>query len=189
MYSTVKTEKEKTMSEDAKTFTQADLDALKAEHTKAIADLNDRHKYELDRKVEAAIKKAQAEAEEKAKEASMSELERTQKALEKANRATEDFKIKYELEAEKTALTAQREQALKDMAEAGVDASCLDFVFIAKDVEGTKARIKAFKEFTNGVEKATFEKNIKSTIPGASGGTTGSNADINNAIIAAAGLN
>ena len=181
MYSTVKTEKEKTMSEDAKTFTQADLDALKAEHTKAIADLNDRHKYELDRKVEAATKKA--------KEANMSELERTQKALEKANRATEDFRIKYELEAEKTALTAQREQALKDMAEAGVDASCLDFVFIAKDVEGTKARIKAFKEFTNGVEKATFEKNIKSTIPGASGSTTGSNADINNAIRAAAGLN
>ncbi|MBQ8635154.1 hypothetical protein IJX73_02260 [bacterium] len=66
------------MSDEAK-FTQADLDALKAEHTKAINELNDRHKYELDRKVEAAIKKAQAEAEEKAKEANMSELEKAQK--------------------------------------------------------------------------------------------------------------
>ena len=64
-----KTEKEKTMSEDAKTFTQADLDALKTEHEKAINDLKNRHKEELDRKVDGAVKKAQAEAEEKAKEA------------------------------------------------------------------------------------------------------------------------
>ena len=35
-----KTEKEKTMSDEAK-FTQADLDALKAEHEKAINDLKD----------------------------------------------------------------------------------------------------------------------------------------------------
>lgn len=46
------------MTEEAKTFTQADIDALQAEHTKAIAELNDRHKGELNRKVEQAIKKA-----------------------------------------------------------------------------------------------------------------------------------
>lgn len=177
------------MSDDAK-FTQAEFDALKAEHEKAINDLKDRHKEELDRKVNGAVKKALAEAEEKAKEANMSELEKAQKALEKANRATEDFRIKYEAEAEKTALTAQREQALKDLAELGVDASCLDYVFIAKDTEGTKARAKAFKEYIDNVKKTTFESNVRSTIPGASGGnTTGSNADINNAIRAAAGLN
>ena len=55
------------MSDEAK-FTQADLDALKAEHEKAINDLKDRHKEELDRKVDGAVKKALAEAEEKAKE-------------------------------------------------------------------------------------------------------------------------
>ena len=177
------------MSDEAK-FTQADLDALKAEHAKAINDLNERHKYEVDRKVEAAIKKAQAEAEEKAKEANMSELEKAQKALEKAQKLSDDFRIKYEAEAEKTALTAQREQALKDLAELGVDASCLDYVFIAKDAEGTKAKAKAFKEYIDNVKKTTFESNVRSTIPGASGtSTTGSNADINNAIRAAAGLN
>jgi len=177
------------MSDEAK-FTQADLDALKAEHEKAINDLKDRHKEELDRKVDGAVKKALAEAEEKAKEANMSELEKAQKALEKANKATEDFRIKYELEAEKTALTEQRAQTLKDMAESGVDAGCLDFVFVPKDTEGTKARIKAFKEYTDNVKKTTFESNVRSTIPGASGtSSTGSNADINNAIRAAAGLN
>ena len=44
------------------TFTQADIDNLKAEHEKAIKDLNDRHNSELARKVDAAIKKAQADA-------------------------------------------------------------------------------------------------------------------------------
>ncbi len=175
------------MSEDTKTFTQADLDALKAEHEKAINELKSRHKEELDRKVDSAIKKALAEAEEKAKEANMSELERAQKALEKANKATEDFRLKYELEAEKTALTAQREQALKDMAELGVDVGCLDYVFVPKDTEGTKARAKAFKEYIDNVKKTTFESNVKSTIPGAGSATTGSNADINSAIRAAAG--
>lgn len=177
------------MSDEAK-FTQADLDALKAEHEKAINDLKDRHKEELDRKVDGAVKKALAEAEEKAKEANMSELDKAKKALEKANKATEDFRIKYEAEAEKTALTAQREQALKDLAELGVDASCLDYVFIAKDTEGTKAKAKAFKEYIDNVKKTTFESNVRSTIPGASGtSSAGSNADINNAIRAAAGLN
>ena len=176
------------MSDDAK-FTQADLDALKAEHEKAINDLKDRHKEELERKVDGAVKKALAEAEEKAKEANMSELEKAQKALEKAQKLSDDFRIKYEAEAEKTALTAQREQALKDLAELGVDASCLDYVFIAKDTEGTKARAKAFKEYIDNVKKTTFESNVRSTIPCAGATTTGSNADINNAIRAAAGHN
>jgi hypothetical protein len=146
-----------------KTFTQADFDALKAEHSKAIADLNDRHKSELDRKVEAAIKKTQAEAEEAARVANMSELEKAQKTA-------EDFRIKYEAEAEKTALTAQKEQALKEMAEIGVDAGCLDFVFVPKDADGTKARVKAFKEYIDAVKKTTFESNVKSTIPMAGSG-------------------
>lgn len=151
------------MTEEAKTFTQADLDALTTKHNEALKELQERHKSELDRKVEAAIKKTQAEAEEAARVANMSELEKAQKTA-------EDFRIKYEAEAEKTALTTQKEQALKDMAEIGVDAKCLDFVFIPKDTDGTKARVKAFKEYIDAVKKTTFESNVKSTIPMAGSG-------------------
>ena len=141
-----------------KTFTQADLDALKETHSKAIADLNERHKNELDRKVEAAIKKAQAEAEEAARISNMSELEKAQK---EAN----DFKAKYEAEAEKTALTAQKEETIKIMNDLGVDLKCLDFVFIPKDIEGTKARVQAFRDYVGDVKKTTFEDNVQSKAP------------------------
>lgn len=151
------------MTEEAKTFTQADIDALQAEHAKAIAELNDRHKGELDRKVEQAIKKAQADAEEKARVANMTELEKAQKTA-------EDYRIKFEAEAEKTALTAQKEETRKLMSEMGVDVGCLDFVFVPKDAEATKARMKAFKDYTDGVKKATFENNVQSKAPGAGGG-------------------
>ena len=58
------------MSNDGqeKTFTQADLDALKAEHAKALSELSERHKFEIDRKVDAVIKKTHADAEEKQRE-------------------------------------------------------------------------------------------------------------------------
>lgn len=143
-----------------KTFTQADIDALTAKHQEEITALNDRHKSEIDRKVDAAIKKAKDEAEKAAKEANMSELE-------KANAALEDYKVKYQAEADKNALTAQKEETRTLMAELGVDASCLDFVFIPKDKDGTKARTQAFKEYIDKVKKETFEGGVKSTIPGA----------------------
>ena len=150
------------MTEEAQTFTQADIDAIKAEHAKAIAELNARHEGELARKVEATIMKTQAEAEEKARMANMSELEKAQKTA-------EDYRIKFEAEAEKTALTAQKEETRKLMSEMGVDVGCLDFVFVPKDVEATKARMKAFKDYTDGVKKATFENNVQSKVPSAGG--------------------
>lgn len=146
------------MTEEVKTFTQADLDALTAEHSKALKELEDRLKGETARKVDAAIKKTQAEAEEAARVANMSELEKAQKAA-------EDFRIKYEAEAEKTALTAQKEEARKLMSELGVDEKCLDFVFVPKDIEGTKARLKAFKGYIDDVKKTTFENNVQSITP------------------------
>ena len=158
MYRTVKLKRRKTMSEDVKTFTQADLDALTAEHTKAMKELEERLKGETARKVDAAIKKTQAEAEEAAKNANLSELEKAQKEA-------SDFKAKYEAEAEKTALTAQKEEARKLMNELGVDEKCLDFVFIPKDIEGTKARMQAFKGYVDDVKKTTFENNVQSTTP------------------------
>ena len=152
------------------TFTQADIDNLKAEHDKALKELNDRHKFELDRKVEAAIKKAQAEAEEAAKKANMSELE-------KANAELADYKAKYQEQADINALTVQKDETRKLMAEMKIDADCLDYVFIPKDSEGTKARCKAFKDYIDKVKKETFEGNVKSTIPGAGqGGSAEDNA-------------
>ena len=56
------------------------------------------------------------------------------------------------------------------MSEMGVDESCLDYVFIPKDIEGTKTRVKAFKEYIDKVKKETFENSLKSTIPGAGKG-------------------
>lgn len=146
------------MTEEAKTFTQADLDALTTKHNEALKELQERHKSELDRKVEAAIKKTQAEAEEAARVANMSELEKAQKTA-------EDFRIKYEAEAEKTALTAQKEETRKLMNELGVDEKCLDFVFVPKDIESTKARLKAFKGYVDDVKKTTFENNVQSELP------------------------
>ena len=144
------------------TFTQADIDNLKAEHDKALKELNERHKYELDRKVEAAIKKAQADAEEAAKKANMSELE-------KATAELEEYKSKYQEQADLNALTVQKDETRKLMSELGVDSGCLDFVFIPKDTEGTKARCKAFKEYIDKVKKETFEGGVQSKVPGAGG--------------------
>lgn len=146
------------MTDQEKTFTQADLDALTAEHTKAMQELEQRLKGETARKVDQAIKKTQAEAEEAIKNANLSELEKAQKEA-------SDFKAKYEAEAEKTALTVQKEETIKVMNELGVDLKCLDFVFIPKDIEGTKARVQAFKGYVDDVKKATFENNVKSTTP------------------------
>ena len=85
--------------------------------------------------------------------------------LEKAQKTAEDYRIKFEAEAEKTALTAQKEETRRLMSEMGVDVGCLDFVFVPKDVEATKARMKAFKDYTDGVKKATFENNVQSKVP------------------------
>ena len=141
-----------------KTFTQADFDALKAEHEKMIADLNGRHKEELDRKVDAAIKKAQAEAEKQAKQAQMSELKKAQSEL-------ADLQTKYQESQNTIGLTNQKDETRKLMADLGVDERCLDYVFIPKDMEATKSRVKAFKDYIDNVKKETFENNVQSKTP------------------------
>ena len=146
------------MSEDAKTFTQEHIDELNAKHAQELKDLEARLKGETDRKVDAAIKKTKTEIEEATKKANMSETEKLTAEL-------EDYKNKYQQEADKNALMAQKDEARKLMAELGVDEKCLDFCFIPKDAEGTAERIKSFKEYVNGVEKATFEKNVGSKPP------------------------
>ncbi|MBS4760957.1 MAG: DUF4355 domain-containing protein [Clostridium sp.] len=159
------------MTEEAqeKTFTQQDFDSFKSElETKHQEDMN-----ALAGKLRAEFKekeaKAKADAEKAAKQANMSELE-------KANAELEELKAKYQEKEDIIALSAQKDETRKFMSELGVDEKCLDFVFIPKDIEGTKTRAKAFKEYIDNVKKETFETNLKSKIPGA-----GSKADADDA--------
>ena len=146
--------------EEPKTFTQADIDKLNEEHANALIELETRLKGEQDRKVDAAIKKTKAEIEEVARKASMTETE-------KLNAELEEYKSKYQEQADINALASQKDETRKLMQEAGVDLSCLDFCFVPKDIEATKVKIKAFKEYTDGVKKSTFENGVQSTVPNA----------------------
>lgn len=145
---------------EPKTFTQADIDKLNEEHANALKELETRLKGEQDRKVDAAIKKTKAEIEEAAKKASMTETE-------KLNAELEEYKTKYQEQADINALASQKDETRKLMQEAGVDLSCLDFCFVPKDIEATKVKIKAFKEYTDNVKKSTFENGVQSTVPNA----------------------
>ena len=146
--------------QEPKTFTQEDIDKINEEHANALKELETRLKGEQARKVDAAIQKTKAEIEEAAKKASMSETEKLTTEL-------EEYKAKYQEQADLNALTTQKDETRKLMQEAGVDVSCLDFCFVPKDIEATKAKIKAFKEYTDGVKKATFENGVQSTVPNA----------------------
>lgn len=145
-------------NQDVKTFTQADIDKLNEEHANALKELETRLKGEQDRKVDAAIKKTKAEIEEAAKKASMTETE-------KLNAELEEYKSKYQEQADINALASQKDETRKVMSEMGVDLSNLDFCFVPKDMEATKAKVKAFKEMIDGVKKATFEGGVQSTVP------------------------
>lgn len=146
------------MADDDKTFTQADVDKL-------MADLNTKHQEDMNAlagKLRAEFKdkeaKAKAEAEKLAKQANMSELE-------KANAELADWKAKYQEKEDLINLSTQKDETRKLMKEMGVDEGCLDFCFIPKDTDGTKARIQAFKDYTDEVKKTTFENGMQSKIP------------------------
>lgn len=144
--------------EPVKAFTQADIDNLNAKHQEEMNALAGKLRAEFKEKEKAA----KIEAEKAAKQANMSELE-------KANAELEELRGKYQQSQDAITLTNQKDETRKLMAELGVDANCLDYVFVPKDMDATKARAKAFKEYIDNVKKETFEKNVKSTIPGAGG--------------------
>lgn len=164
------------------TFTQADIDKMKSEwetqQQEAMNNLASKLRAEF-REKEKAAREA---AEKAARQANMSELE-------KANAELEDLRIQLQQSQDTIALTGQKDETRKLMSELGVDVNCLDYVFVPKDMEATKARAKAFKQYIDGVKKETFENNVQSKVPSAGGVRVGSNVDINNAIRAAAGLN
>lgn len=137
-----------------KTFTQADIDSLNAKHQEEMNALAGKMRAEFKEKEQ----KAKAEAEKLAKQANMSELE-------KANESIKDLTAKLQASEDTIALTNQKDEARAYLKEIGVDISNLDYVFIPKDMDGTKARANAFKEMIDGVKKSTFENNVKSVIP------------------------
>jgi hypothetical protein len=139
-----------------KTFTQADIDKLTAKHQEEMNALAGKLRAEFKDK-EA---KAKAEAEKIAKQANMSELE-------KANETIKELEAKYQEQADINALVSQKDETRKLMSELGVDLSCLDFCFVPKDIEATKAKIQAFKQYTDNVKKTTFENGVQSTVPNA----------------------
>lgn len=145
-------------AEGGKTYTQADFDALTAKHQQELNDLDIRLKAEYKRKAD----KAKEDAEKAARQAGMSELE-------KANAELEELRGKYQESQNTIALTNQKDETRKLMADLGVDEKCLDYVFVPKDMEATKARAKAFKAYVDEVKKNTFEKNVGGTPPGAGG--------------------
>jgi protein subunit release factor A len=128
--------------QDEKTFTQADIDSLMAKHQEEMNALAGKLRAEFKEKED----KAKKEAERLAKEANMSELE-------KANANIEDLKAKLQQSEDTIALTNQKDETRKLMSELGVDSKCLDYVFIPKDTEGTKARVQAFKEYIDNVKR------------------------------------
>ena len=143
---------------DVKTFTQEDIDKLTEE-------LNAKHQEELTglaSKLRSEFKekeaKAKAEAEKLARQANMSELE-------KANETIKELEAKYKEQTDINELASQKEETRKMMSEAGVDLSCLDFCFVPKDIEATKSKIQAFKEYTDNVRKTTFENGVQSKVP------------------------
>lgn len=139
-----------------KTFTQADIDALNAKHQEEMNAFAGKLRAEFKEK-EA---KAKAEAEMSAKQANMTELE-------KANAQLEELRAKYQEKEDILAITNQKDETRKLMSELGLDEKCLDYVFVPKDIESTKSRAQAFKEYIENVKKETFESSVKSTIPGA----------------------
>lgn len=167
MYRTVKLKGNRTMTEEQPkeetTFTQADIDKLNEEHAKALQDLEERLKNETERKVDGAIKRTKAEMEEQAKRSKMSETEKLTAEL-------DEYKAKYQEQADINAIASQKDETRKLMAEMGVDSNCLDFVFVPKDIEATTEKVKAFKEYVDKVKKETFEGGVKSKIPQAKEG-------------------
>lgn len=150
------------MTDEAQTFTQEDIDGLNAKHQEEITALQDRLKAEYERKADGLAKKVRAEIEEEAKKAKMTELEKANTEIEELTRKNQEFQ-------DTIALTTQKDDTRKLMSELGVDEKCLDYVFVPKDMEATKARAKSFKEYIDEVKKNTFEKNVGSNPPGTGG--------------------
>lgn len=138
-------------------FTQADLDKIvqkrlgeqKAAFDKQLAD-------------------QKAEAEKQAELAKLSEIDRL-----KAEK--EDALAKYQEEADKNALSTQKEDLRKYMTEKEVSHTFLDFLIKEKDLEASKANVDNFKKVFDETVKTEVEKKIPSHVPNTQGNNSSGN--------------
>ena len=91
--------------------------------------------------------------------------------LEKAQSDLADLQAKYQASQDTIALTTQKDDTRKKMGELGVDEKYLKYVFVPKDMKATEENIKSLKADIDEIKKVTFETNVKSTVPGAGGGS------------------
>lgn len=134
-------------------FTQADIDKIvqkrlgeqKATFEKQLAD-------------------QKAEAEKAAELAKMSEIDRL-----KAEK--EDLVTKYQAEADKNALSIQKDDLRKYMTEKEVNNTFLDFLLVPKDLEKSKANVDNFKSVFDEAVKQAVEAKIPSHVPQGKGGS------------------
>lgn len=128
-------------------FTQDDVNRIVQERLKA-----EKTKFEQQ------IEEQKAEAQRQAELAKMDELQRAQAEL-------EDFKNKYQAEADKNALSIQKDETRKFMKEKGLPDCFLDSVLVPKDTEATKKRIDTFKGVFDEAVKQAVEAKIPSHVP------------------------
>lgn len=137
-------------------FTQADID-------KIVQTRLSEQKASFEKKIEEQKK----EAEKQAELAKLSEIDRL-----KAEK--DDLTAKYQAEADKNALSVQKDDLRKYMTEKEVSNTFLDFLIVPKDLDKSKANVDNFKSvFDEAVQKAV-EAKIPTHVPGGSG-TNGGN--------------
>ena len=142
---------------DEPKFTQADLDKIvqkrlgeqKAAFDKQLAD-------------------QKAEAEKQAELAKLSEIDRL-----KAEK--DDITAKYQAEADKNALSIQKEDLRKYMTEKEVSHTFLDFLIKEKDMETSKSNVDNFKKVFDEAVKTEVEKKIPSLVPRTQSGSGSGN--------------
>ena len=132
-------------------FTQADLD-------KIVQKRLGEQKANFDKQLEGL----KAEAERQAELAQLSEIDRL-----KAEK--DDIAAKYQAEADKNALSIQKEGLRKYMSEKEVSHTFLDFLIKEKDMEVSKANVDNFKKVFDEAVKTEVEKKIPSHVPNTQG--------------------
>lgn len=149
-------QEEQTQQQEAK-FTQTDLDKIVQTRLS-----------EQKSKFEKQIEEQKKEAEKQAELAKLSEIDRL-----KAEK--DDITAKYQAEADKNALSIQKEDLRKYMTEKEVSHTFLDFLIKEKDMEVSKANVDNFKKVFDEAVKTEVEKKIPSHVPNTQGGSGGGN--------------
>lgn len=149
-------QEEQKQQQEAK-FTQTDLDKIVQTRLS-----------EQKSKFEKQIEEQKKEAEKQAELAKLSEIDRL-----KAEK--DDINAKYQAEADKNALSVQKEDLRKYMSEKEVSHTFLDFLIKEKDMEASKSNVDNFKKVFDEAVKTEVEKKIPSHVPNTQGGNSGGN--------------